>query len=216
MKIIEEPTGVLDFRSTMYPSVGNKVTDQEFHAIPYSTVYGFVVSGHTVLPNSKIAIVNEYFSISVKESEKFSVNGTTVFITRLGYQGQTLLGGPIENSGRLCYIDGCSDSLLVYPARMGDPSLNFLYFPPNIDQTFHIHPSIRIGVIANGKGTCSLASGIVELNAGDMFCLEERETHRFSTQDESMTVIAYHPDGDWGPTDHNHSMLNRTYITKKS
>jgi hypothetical protein len=29
-----------------------------------------------------------------------------------------------------------------------------------------------------------------------------------------MRVIAYHPDGDWGPTDENHTMLNRTYIKK--
>ena len=47
-----------------------------------------------------------------------------------------------------------------------------------------------------------------------MFCIEEREVHRFSTSNEEMVVLAFHPDGDWGPTDHNHTMLNRTYINK--
>jgi hypothetical protein len=37
---------------------------------------------------------------------------------------------------------------------------------------------------------------------------------RFRTTNSNMVVIPYHPDGDWGPTDHNHSMLNRTYLTK--
>jgi len=39
------------------------------------------------------------------------------------------------------------------------------------------------------------------------------ENHRFRTVDSTMTVIAFHPDGDWGPTDHTHTMINRTYIS---
>jgi len=36
--------------------------------------------------------------------------------------------------------------------------------------------------------------------------------HSFFTFDESMDVLAWHPDSDFGPTDENHPMKNRTYI----
>jgi quercetin dioxygenase-like cupin family protein len=101
--------------------------------------------------------------------------------------------------------------------------LNVLYFPPGTNQTFHIHPSIRLGVVIEGEGYSNLKNDDSEkafpekeipLKKGDLFCIEEREIHRFRTTNSSMIVIPYHPDGDWGPTDHNHSMLNRTYLTK--
>jgi hypothetical protein len=53
---------------------------------------------------------------------------------------------------------------------------------------------------------------VYPLEAGSIFCIEERENHRFQTINDTMKIIAYHPDGDWGPTDQNHTMLNRTYI----
>ena len=126
--------------------------------------------------------------------------------------------GWVEKQGRLSYIDGCTDSLLIYPPRQGDPSLNFLNFPAGIDQTKHLHPSVRFGCVIAGNGISDVwVNGKVEshkLATGVNFCLEENEQHRFKTVDSSMTVIAWHPDGDWGPTDHNHTMLNRTYISK--
>jgi hypothetical protein len=96
--------------------------------------------------------------------------------------------------------------------------LNFLYFPPGINQTFHLHPSIRFGCVADGIGFSDYKKAGEDicspLEAGNAFCLEEQETHRFRTEDSHMVVIAWHPDGDWGPTDHNHTMLNRTYLQK--
>ena len=161
---------------------------------------------------------NEYFSLWSDVPKRIVVKGEVVFFIRLGYKGQNVIGGPLEKSGRLCYIDGCSDSLLIYPPRQGDPSLNALFFPSGIDQTFHIHPSIRFGVVVDGEGFSNVKiNGIEEevpLRTGDMICIEEREIHRFRTTTSHMTVVPYHPDGDWGPTDHNHTMLNRTYITK--
>ncbi len=133
-------------------------------------------------------------------------------VIRHGFRGQGLVGGPIEASGRLCYIDNCSDSLLVYPPRRGDPSLNHLSFPAGVRQSFHIHPSIRLGVVARGAGFACLTDQEIPLTAGTLFCIEERELHRFRTEDQRLDVIAFHPDGDWGPTDQDHPMLNRTYL----
>ena len=141
-----------------------------------------------------------------------------MLIVRLGYKPQNTTGW-VEEQGRLVYIDGCSDSLLIYPPRQGDPSLNLLYFPPGIEQTAHTHPSIRLGCVIEGHGHADVwkdgKKESIPLQKGKMFCLEESELHRFRTAEgQPMTVIAWHPDGDWGPTDHNHTMLNRTYVNK--
>ena len=216
MKIIKS-VGIIDMLGTMYPSKAQKMTDGLVYTIPYSTMYGYVFEGTVTLPNGWEAKAGEYFSYSSTSEEEVWVEntGTAVFFTRLGHIHQNNLGGPIEDTGRLCYIDGCSDSLLIYPSRLGDPSMNLLYFPPGIDQSFHIHPSVRLGCVASGSGRASLKDEVIDLKAGDLFCIEEREYNRFTTQNESMRVIAYHPDGDWGPTDDNHTMLNRTYLTDR-
>lgn len=152
-----------------------------------------------------------------------------VAVQRVGHRALSAAGGPIESRGRLRYIDACSDTLLAPPARQGDPCLNHLHFPPGIEQTFHTHPSVRAGVVARGGGWCELPPGrthdtlatgaltpaaptLVELCAGTFWIIPAGAEHRFLTRaDERMDVIAYHPDSDWGPTDEQHPMLNRTW-----
>jgi len=213
--IIADSIYMLD---TMYPSYAEKKTDSIFNSPEYSTTFGFVLSGKITFKDGSFATTGQYFSKWFRTREDVEIQGTAVFFNRLGYKGQNNIGGPLEESGRLCYIDTCSDSLLIYPPRQGDPSLNALFFPPGIDQTFHIHPSIRLGVVVDGEGFSNIKMCGKELElplkVGDMFCIEEREQHRFRTTTSHMTVVPYHPDGDWGPTDHNHTMLNRTYVTK--
>jgi len=137
-------------------------------------------------------------------------------------------GGPIENEGRLMYIDGCTDSLLIPPVKMGDPCLNHLHFPKGITQTPHTHPSHRIGVVARGHGECVTPFGNLALTEGMIFVIKEWDgesygigldmerhpvgTHCFYTYESSMDVIAFHPDSDFGPTDVNHPMINRTIV----
>jgi hypothetical protein len=65
-------------------------------------------------------------------------------ISRAGWLGMMQIGGPLEERGRLRYIDGCTDSLLVPPVRLGDPCLNGLWFPMGTVQTMHSHPSVRV------------------------------------------------------------------------
>lgn len=210
----------IDMLNTMYPSKADKVHNASYLTMAHSTVYGYVLSGEVKLTAKNTAVEGQYFSLWTNDPTEIKVDGECVFFTRLGFKGQNTIGGPIEDSGRLVYIDTCSDSLLVYPPRMGDPSLNLLNFPAGVNQSFHIHPSLRLGVVAKGSGIAWIKTSgnmhrNIELKEGMMFCIEEREIHRFSTDNQTMTVIAFHPDGDWGPTDHNHTMLNRTYITNK-
>ena len=138
------------------------------------------------------------------------------------------IGGYIENEGRLKYIDGCTDSLLIPPVKLGDPCLNHLHFPSGIDQTQHTHPSHRIGIVARGNGECITPFGNLPLTQGMIFVIKEWDgqsyeegldgklhpigEHAFKTFDENMDVIAFHPDSDFGATDIEHPMINRTII----
>lgn len=143
----------------------------------------------------------------------FVKGGAGIIIERVGYRGLPMVGGPIEDAGRLKYIDGCTDTLLIPPVRLGDPCLNALYFPADIDQTDHTHPSMRVGVVTSGHGECVTPDEIIPLEPGVVFIIHEEGLHKFrTTGTEGMTVIAYHPDSDFGPEDEHHPMINRTIV----
>ena len=119
--------------------------------------------------------------------------------------------------GQLSYIDGCSNTNLVDPMRNGDPCINYLYFPPGIDQTWHTHPSVRVGYILSGQGYACIKNGDAEeeltLTPGKMFILHRHAKHRFRTDgDQHMSLMVYHPDSEDGPRDENNPMKSRTYI----
>ncbi len=138
--------------------------------------------------------------------------GAGIIITRIDYKGIFGLGGPLEEQGRLRYIDGCRDTLLIPPLLKGDPCLNALYFPKLITQTPHTHPSVRIGIVAKGSGDCLTPEGVFPLQTGEAFLIAPEALHSFNTFDEEMIVIAYHPDSDFGATHEDHPMVNRTMI----
>jgi len=144
-------------------------------------------------------------------------DGLLVAIQLDEYLGTNLIGGPLEARGRLRYIDGCTDSLLIAPPVLGDPCLNLLHFPVGIDQTAHTHPSVRFGVVARGRGECVYEEdgreGVYALEPGVVFCIPRDCVHKFRTlRGEEMTVVAYHPDSDHGPQHDDHPMLNRTWV----
>lgn len=212
----------LEVYKSMYPSAGYMLENEEF-SLPefckFCSIYGYSYGKSSIKIDNKMYQLEQgqYFGLSVIDQCDVIADDKLFIIVRLGYLVPNTIGW-VEKQGRLSYIDGCSDSLLVYPARMGDASLNLLYFPPGINQTFHRHPSIRLGCVIEGNGFRDVGeTDTVEtkqLSTGDSFLLTEQERHRFRTDKSSMTVIAFHPDGDWGPTDHNHTMLNRTYKDK--
>jgi len=220
----------IDRTNTMYPSLaycfdGNEVGDLGyFYSHAFSNLYGYILDGSITLPDGKVATTGEYFSHYTHDATRIEYTGKIAVFIRIGFHGQNMIGGPVEDKGRLTYIDGCSDSLLIYPPRAGDPSTSLLVFPAKIKQSYHTHPSLRFGVVISGSGYACVNPSKGEegeeqetrygLEQGMIFCLEEQELHRFSTEYNGMRVMAYHPDGDWGPTDHNHTMLNRTYIAK--
>lgn len=178
-----------------------------------ATHYGYVYSGET-----RFSVCGSDFSLSagmyfaIPDQVTLHSSGLTVVFSRQEYCGMFQVGGAIEPRGRLCYIDGCTDSLLVAPPLKGDACLNLLHFPAGIDQTPHTHPSDRLGIVARGRGICRTPHGEHALLAGNVFCIPAEALHSFATNDSDMTVIAYHPDSDFGPTHEAHPMINRTIV----
>lgn len=223
MTVIEHPKNgdKIEARDTFYPTemlvVGGWAVREE--SCETVTSYGYVICGEA---NVKTAGAD----VKLGPGGFFCVPGSATIqgelvavVRRFGFRGQTVFG-QTERKGRLSYIDGCSDSLLVYPPRLGDPCLNYLHFPPGIDQSQHTHPTVRMGIVARGRGkafrvpAAGSSGWEIDLTEGCIFLLPEQEQHSFRTTetDCDMDIIAYHPDSDWGPTDALHPMRNRTYI----
>lgn len=190
-------------------------------------------------------IFNDDDSFYLKEGMYFSFSGNLVFkkgifraiiIEVIEQSGVYAINqfksffniGKIEKKGRLKYIDGCSDSLLIPPVKLGDPCFNHLHFPQDIKQTQHTHPSDRIGIIYKGNGLCITPFGNLELSEKMIFVIKEncsgekaigldnnfylKGQHSFETFGNPMDVIAFHPDSDFGATDLNHPMINKTIV----
>lgn len=123
--------------------------------------------------------------------------------------------GKVEDYGRLNYIDGCHDSMLVHPIKKGNPCLNALYMPEGVNQTAHTHPSLRSGFIITGGAKCIAENGEFVLEGGQIFYLESDTIHKFRTDFSDylrMKLVAFHPDSDFGAEDENHPMINRTIV----
>lgn len=201
-----------DFNSTAFPCEVYGVLGSDLQIEGDGTLFGFSWDGLTHskdyfpdFPNSTVFSLPFYDGIEI-------AGGTGYCVVRRNYIGLPAMAGPIEEVGRLKYIDGCSDTLLIGPPVIGDPCMNLLHFPPSIDQTMHTHPSIRVGLIHRGRGFCRTATGKHPLNEGDMFILHPDAEHAFQTIDSPMTLTVFHPDSDTGPSHDDHPMLNRTIV----
>ena len=207
---------------------------------PESSYYGFVYNGKVTINRKWLSPIeldqDMYFSLSDEFTFSTNTLGSCILIEVLDkgyykesdYKAYATFGGPIEAKGRLKYIDGCTDSLLISPVKKGQPCLNHLHFPENINQTQHTHPSHRIGIVASGYGECITPFGNLPLSPemifvikawngvyfdkgldGEMYAIGQ---HAFQTFGEPMNVIAFHPDSDFGPEDEFHPMINRTIV----
>ena len=182
--------------------------------------FGFVAEGQLkIVFNGLVFPLTAGMYFSIPGCAALSQDPTSCFprskgilISQSGYQGLFQIGGPIESTGRLQYIDGCSDTLLISPVRKGDACLNFLHLPAETNQTSHTHPSFRFGAIVSGEGYCESDNGTERLTPGKIFYIPPEGQHRFRTQDSSLSVIAFHPDSDFGPDDCNHPMVNKTIV----
>ncbi len=133
-------------------------------------------------------------------------------VTCPDYQGMFSLGGPIEAGGRLAYINGGTNSVLISPPRLGDPSLHAMYLPANIEQTLHTHPSYRIGIVVSGMGHVAIPAGANAIAPGDIFLIPPHHEHCFYTGAEGLTAVVFHPDSEAGFSHRDNPMLQRTIV----
>ena len=180
-------------------------------------VYGYVQAGSIVLDinGQKTAL---YAGAWFQKPDGFSFitrpETRVVLFQRAGYAGVEAFG-TVEKQGRLKYIDGAHDTVLSSPVKFGEPCLNALFVPLGAHQTMHTHPSTRAGVIIGGVGRVETPDNKHELKEGLIFFLPEDGWHKFRTDFEGaepLSLVAYHPDSDFGPSDQFHPMLNRTLI----
>ena len=202
-----------DFRAGVVPTgEGNAImaVDNGYNIIHWGHAFGVVLSKAAII-NKQILKKHDFFSIPAPF--ELNADGKVAVFIRSGWRGHRINSATMSiEKGDLKYIDGCTDTLLVCPPRKGDPCLNALYFPPNVDQTFHTHPSQRLGAVVHGEGWACVDGKEIPLKEGDVWLIETNERHRFRTKESPMVVVAYHPDSDFGPEDEDHPMINRTII----
>jgi hypothetical protein len=188
-------------------------TGQRLELPVETTCYGIVTMGVAVLqsPAGRRFELDRGMYFAVNDGGAVT-GGQGLIIALTGYRGLWQIGGSLEPTGRLRYIDGCSDTLLISPPRLGDPCLNHLHIPPQTNQTPHTHPSARLGVILNGSGECRTPTGVYLLQPGMGWYIPTGCLHSFFTRDEALDVVAWHPDSDFGPRDNDHPMINRTIV----
>jgi quercetin dioxygenase-like cupin family protein len=202
-----------DLRDDAYPTRLWGLSDQPLELPAGATHFGYVHDGTLTLEHASGEFklrAGMYFSAPGQATVRG--NGRGIAISRLDYAGFFQIGGPVEQRGRLKYIDGCTDSLLIPPVMMGDACFNLLYFPPGVDQTQHTHPSMRVGMVIRGEGECFTPHGTIALIPGRVFIIHAEGPHGFRTRGSDMAVVAYHPDSDFGPTHETHPMINRTIV----
>lgn len=181
------------------------------------THFGYVYSGQPILYRS--AGLQEY---KLHRGMYFSLPGggwidgkdsSGVLVSYPAFKGVFLIGGAVEPIGRLGYINGGTDNVLIPPIMLGDPCLNALYFPPGVDQTAHTHPSYRLIIVIEGTGECELSDTIIPLEPGVTIFIPANSLHKFRTMTDKLTVVCFHPDSDTGFTHTDHPMLKRTIIS---
>lgn len=184
--------------------------------------FGFVSSGVVMISGlftdrqMTPVYAGQYFTTRARVNVIMGRPGTKCVIFQArGYVGAPTVG-EVEEDGRLGYIDGCRDTVLHGPLVKGLPCLNALFMPAGIHQTSHTHPSTRAGIIFAGSGECHTPEGVHPLKPGDVFFLKAGGQHKFRTDlfggEVGMKLVAFHPDSDFGPTNEEHPMLNKTEV----
>ena len=216
--LIIESGLLLDLSGDAFPTRVCGWNDDELDLPDGATHFGMVTEGGAILHDrqDRFRLRAGMFFVIAGACRVAAPGGKGLVVSRLGYAGLRQVGGPIEKTGRLRYIDGCTDTLLVCPPRLGEPCLNHLHIPPGTVQSAHTHPSERIGVILRGRGECRTGGDgrVWPLSPGMGWRIPTGCLHSFFTPDDaSLDVIAWHPDSDFGPTDDDHPMKNRTFLT---
>jgi mannose-6-phosphate isomerase-like protein (cupin superfamily) len=208
-----KPGLLCDLRTDAFPSTFSAWSDSVLEFAYGDTHFGYVFSGEAqVRCASGCFTIGPGMYFAVPGIGTVWGAGQGIVLSRHGTTGVFQLGGPVEQVGRLNYIDGCTDSLLLSPVQRGDACLNLLCFHDDVDQSAHTHSSMRAGIVLDGGGLCYTDTGVVSLTPGMAFVIPAGKLHAFATRGQPMRIVAFHPDSDFGPTHQDHPMINRTMV----
>src|ERR1700722_18392976 len=108
---------LLDLRDNAYPTLvyGFKGGLLNLEGTAGSTHYGTVTHGESILhdANGTHLLRAGMFFVCPGSCAIEADGGAGLVISRLNYTGLWQIGGPVEQKGRLVYIDGCTDTLLA-------------------------------------------------------------------------------------------------------
>jgi uncharacterized RmlC-like cupin family protein len=147
--------------------------------------------------------------------QEIQIDGLGVIIR--GYVCENKTSG-YESMSNLPYVNGCSSHQVFPPVRIGDPTIQLLYLPPNTtEQEHHIHSTVRVVYVARGNGWSVQGmhgENEVTLNQGDVLVLDKMTPHHFRTTTEELVVIPLHIYSST-PMEYNHPMFNGTFSVEK-
>ena len=191
-----------------------------------SEMYGFKV------------LIGKHEDIELEEFDSAWLYEEETGIRSGGMYGRSGRGPCVINSGYCCtivrgyapqdrtacisttnlpYVNGCSTESLLPPIRLGDPTMQILYMPPNSsEQQHHIHSTVRVVFILEGSATNVYGMGVektIPLNRGDVLILDKILPHHFVTKDEPLVCSPFHVWSSVGAAEHNHPMFNGTHMT---
>ena len=204
----------VDSRAGRIPYIARGLSKRQLRLEPGQAHFGMIARGSA-------KVVDRYGQFELSEGMYFctsegEVEGTSsdVAVLMVSATSSALrqFGGPVEESGRLRYVSGCSDTLLLSPPRRGDPCLNHLHIPSRVLQEQHYHPSDRVGIILRGTGMCHTEGRAYGLHSGLAWRIPAGLDHHFESGGDGLDVLTWHPDSDFGPTDEDHPMINRTWL----
>jgi quercetin dioxygenase-like cupin family protein len=159
--------------------------------------------------------VNAAFCVNSHFTIKCGANSSAVVVE---YAGLHLLESRYYvqdklDMGNLSYMDGGTNTTAVNPGRLGDPVVNYVYFPAGMYQTLHTHPSHRVGMVLKGNGQIELDDKeMFDIKQGDCFFMQRNVLHNFITDKEPVVLFVFAPDSGTGPTDEVNPLKIRTYV----
>jgi hypothetical protein len=217
LQIIDDPQPgyTIDRRDSEHPSRIVVASGMYSHLDPMATMYWYSLAGTARIRTKGFDVTADVGTFGACPGP-FDVvcQGLVIMFERISYRG-LVSAGRLEDRGRLAFMDGCSDTVLIAPPQAGDPVLNHLHIPSTVKQSPHFHTSDRLGVVTGGSGVAWIGRddvSEVRLQRGSIFCVEAHEVHSFETNEESLDIVVFHPDSDWGPTDAVHPMRTRSVL----
>ena len=170
-----------------------------------------------------VAFGDSVYYISASKEEVYLKKGPAVIHSQYcatvirGFMGSPVTASLSEGTV-LPYVNGCSTRQLIYPQRIGDPTLQFLKIPAySKEQAHHIHWTVRVVYILKGLGESIVGmegkSVSVTLKEGMVCILEPMCPHHFETpHGKSIEVVPLHVFSSAGAAETNHPMFNGTYL----